>query len=113
MAMEGDRRKNGDQFLLNPLLGNAATVVAALVFMLLCMLLPLVGPAGSATPFADKNYSACAAVLTAAVLTAGLATGINLKRRRAHGGAFPLFPTALAVMAVLTTLVFALGLLKI
>jgi len=94
-------------------LGKALVVVAGLVFMLLCMLLPLVGPAGSATPYADKNHSAFTAVLVAALLTSGLATYVNLIVRKKTGAGLPRFAMALTVLTILVTIAFMLGLMKI
>ena len=57
-----------------PFFGNALTVLAGLLFMFVCMLLPLVGPAGVVMEFSDKNFTVFLSVLVFAVLVSAAAS---------------------------------------
>lgn len=96
-----------------PLFGNALSVLAGLLFMFVCMLLPLVGPAGVVMEFSDKNFTVFLTVLMLAALVSGAASAVNLLRRKREGGTLPYFPIGLFCISILTMLALGLGLLKV
>lgn len=98
---------------MTPLAGRVVDVIAGLLFMLLCMLLPLVGPAGSAMPFRPANYTTFSVVLILVVIVSGLGVRINWINRNAHDRGWLVFPVLLTGIGILTMLAFAAGLLKI
>jgi hypothetical protein len=77
------------------------------------MLLPLVGPAGSAVEFSDKNFVAFLSVLTLTLLVSGASSAVNILRRNRIGGSIPCFPIGLFCVTVLAMIVLGLGLFRI
>lgn len=106
----------------DPRVGNSLLIGAGLSFMLVCMLLPLVGPAaahGSGSPGATtapyyaKNF---ATFLTVALMTLGLSTAAvvsKLATRRETGGRLPFVSLALTGACVLILVCLFAGLFKI
>jgi len=100
-------------FLQKSATGSVLTVMSGLSFFFTCMLLPLVGPAGSRAPDADKNQLAFLGVLGLTLLLAGLATGSKMIRRKEDQSPLPIWSLGLcAVCAILFVLQLA-GLLAI
>ncbi len=100
-------------FLQKPATGGVLTVMSGLSFFFTCMLLPLVGPAGSRAPDADKNQLAFLGVLGLTFLLAALATGSKMIRRKEDQSPLPVWSLGLcAVCALLFALQLA-GLLAI
>jgi len=102
--------------------GNALTIAAALAFMFLCMILPIVGPAatqGSGSPgagpatFLARNRAAFLATTLVATALAALATWSKLEARKVRGGAFPRVSAGLLAACAFVLVVFAAGLLGI
>ncbi len=102
--------------------GDALTLAAGILFLLVCTMLPLVGPAaayGSGSPGATtaehygRNRMAFAAVLLVTMSVSCAATVSKLIARRSAGGRLPWVAIGvdLACAALLT--VFAAGLLTI
>ncbi len=101
-------------FLSKPLLGDALAFLGALLFFFLCMLLPLVGPAGSQTThYWPHNFLTFLAVLLLAIASSALGTWSKLRLRQSEAGAFPWWPAGLTVFYILWLLVFLAGGLKI
>ncbi len=96
-----------------PITGSVLTVMSGLSFFFTCMLLPLVGPAGSRAPDADKNQLAFLGVLGLTFLLAGLATWAKMARRKEDQSPLPVWSLGLcAVCALLFALQLA-GLLAV
>lgn len=77
------------------LLDGALTGAACLSFYVLCMLLPLVGKAGSKVDWAAKNRTTFLVALAITLLFSALAVVSRLERRRRCGGPFPLLQIGL------------------
>ena len=114
-------RKPGKQeavdlpFFARPIVGSFFTILSALSFYLLCMILPIVGPAaahGSGSPGATtaahyhQNFLTFLAVLLISLALAVLALISKLERRKIDLSPFPLYSVGLCVVCVF--LVFAL-----
>ena len=70
-----------------PVTGTILTVLAALMFYFLCMLLPLVGPAGAVVPHARQNFWAFLSALLVALLLSALALAARLAQARCEAAA--------------------------
>jgi uncharacterized membrane protein len=91
--------------LSKPLFGTTLAVASGLSFFFLCMILPLVGPAGSKVAHAAQNKAAFLGVLLATFLLAALAVYSKMLRRKVDGGALPYWSLGLCVVCVLTLLI--------
>lgn len=109
-------------FLANPAVGNALTALAGVVFLFLCMIFPLVGPAavhGSGSPGAGPaphlkwNYLAFSAVLALALILAIGAVLSKIERRKMDGSPLPFYSIALVMVLLAILIAFALGLLSL
>jgi hypothetical protein len=76
-----------------------------LSFFFLCMILPLVGPAGSRVDHAAQNKAVFLLVLLVTFSLAGLSTYSKLGRRKIDGSALPKFSFVLCGVCILTLLV--------
>ena len=103
------RKKN----LQNPLTGNVLTVMSGLSFFFTCMLLPLVGPAGSRAPDAGKNQVAFLGVVGLTFLLASLATWLKMARRKEDQSPLPVWSLGLCAVCVLLFNLQLTGLLAI
>jgi len=99
--------KSLPNFFKKPATGSVLTVISGLSFFFTCMLLPLVGPAGSRAPDADKNQLAFLGVLGLTFLLAALATWLKMMRRKEDQSPFPVWSLALCAVC---TILFALQL---
>jgi uncharacterized membrane protein YidH (DUF202 family) len=102
-------------FFARPIVGNIFTILSAVSFYLLCMILPIVGPAaahGSGSPGATtaahyhQNFVAFLTVLLISLALAVLALIFKLERRKIDQSPFPLYSVGLCVVCVF--LMFAL-----
>jgi hypothetical protein len=102
-------------FFERPVVGSIFTILSAVSFYLLCMILPIVGPAaahGSGSPGAttaehyQQNFVVFLVVLLISLTLAVLALISKLKRRKIDQSPFPLYSAGLCVVCVF--LVFAL-----
>ncbi len=107
----GGRPAGGGGYALraSPAAGRVLTVAASLGFFALCMALPLVGKAGTATPFRAANRLPFALVALTAFALAALAAGAGALRRRRGGGPVPWFPLGLLACCAFVLLAFAAG----
>lgn len=102
-------------FFARPVVGSFFTILSALSFYMMCMILPLVGPAaahGSGSPSAttaahfQQNFVAFLTVLVISLALAVLALISKLERRKIDQSPFPLYSAGLCAVCVF--LVFAL-----
>lgn len=100
-------------FLQKPITGSVLAVVSGLSFFFTCMLLPLVGRAGSSVPYADKNRLAFLAMLGAAFSLAALATWSKLLRRSGDQSPRPYWSMGLCAIYVILFVLLTSGLLAI
>jgi len=84
-----------------PRVGDALSALAGVAFLLVCMLLPLVGKAGSVTPYAAQNRRTFETTLAATFALSLAATASKWARRRRDGSPAPRATTALAALCVL------------
>lgn len=100
-------------FFEKPLTGSVLTVAAGLSFFFTCMLLPLVGRAGSSVPYADQNQRSFLLVLGATLLLSVLATVAKMLRRAEDKSPLPGWSMSLCVVCVLLFILQLTGLLAI
>lgn len=100
-------------FFVEPVVGSVLTVLSGLSFLFVCMILPLVGKAGSATVHAGLNTMAFAASLILTLVMAALATWSKLARRHLDQSPLPYFSIILVALSALLLLALATGLLRI
>ena len=94
-------------------IGTVLTVLSGLSFLLVCMILPLVGKAGLATSYAQKNKIAFVIVVVIATALAVLATLSKLARRKIDASPLPVFSLVLLLLCVLLIVALFAGLLSI
>ena len=111
-----------DSFFSIPWVGTFFTVTAGLAFLVLCMILPIVGPAamrGSGSPgattaeWATKNYMAFLGVLIICLVLSALAVWSKFARRKIDNSPLPKFSIGLFGLCVLILVALVSGLLKI
>ena len=96
-----------------PVTGSVLTVAAGLSFFFTCMLLPLVGRAGSSVAYAGKNQATFLSVVAFTFLLAALATWSKLFRRAADQSPLPIWSCGLCVICVLLCVLQLTGMLAI
>jgi hypothetical protein len=101
------------RFLQKSLTGSVLTVAAGLSFFFTCMLLSLVGRAGSSVPYAGKNQATFLAVLGVTLLLAVLATVAKMMRRSGDQSPLPFWSMGLCAVCVLLFVLQLTGLLAI
>jgi len=107
--MAKEENHSTDGILYRPLTGTIFAVASGLSFFFLCMILPLVGPAGSRVEHAGKNKAAFIFVLLLTLALAAAATLSKLGCRKSHGGAMPWFSLGLGAVCILIFIVLLLG----
>lgn len=121
MAMKQNTQKMELPFIMRPEVGQILTIVFALSFYFLCMILPLVGPAatfGSGSPGASRAEHATAnyaTFLLVNLLTLGLgviAVLSKTQRRKFDGSPFPYYTAGLFMATVVILFALLLGLLS-
>jgi len=103
--MDLNQKDKLNEVLINPKTGTVLAVASGLSFFFLCMILPLVGPAGSRVDHALKNKAAFLTVLVSTFLLAALAAYSKMERRKVSGGSLPFSSIGLCVVCVLTLIV--------
>lgn len=101
------------KFLQKPAVGSVLTVAAGISFFFNCMLLPLVGRAGSSVPYADKNRLAFLGVLGLTFMLAALATWSKMARRAGDRSPLPVWSLGLCVVCTVLFVLLMTGLLAI
>ncbi len=108
-------------FFARPAVGSFFTIASGVLFLFLCMILPLVGPAavhGSGSPGAGpaphlkQNYMAFSSVLFFSLLTAVLAVRSKLERRKIDGSPLPWYSIGLLAICVFILIALVTGLLN-
>ena len=92
---------NENSPIQKPVLGSALAIASGFSFYVLCMVLPLVGPAGSRVPHAAKNKATFLSILFITLLLACASAYIAMQRRRQTGGRLPLFSIGVGVVCIL------------
>jgi len=92
-----------------PKTGTTLAVTAALSFFVLCMMLPLVGPAGSRVEHAAQNQAAFSTVLTLTLILSALSVYSKLGLRKTTGAPLPIFSIGLTALCVVTFVVLLAG----
>jgi len=82
-------------------LGNILTILAGLFFYIVCMLLPLVGPAGRTTEHYGLNFVTFVAVLLVASACAMGGLIVKLRTRKEDQSPFPYITAGLASVYLL------------
>jgi len=100
-------------FFKKPITGSVLTVAAGLSFFVTCMLLPLVGRAGSSVPYADKNQRAFLGVLLLTFLLGALATWSKMSRHQEDQSPFPVWSIGLCAVSALLFALQLTGMLAI
>ena len=101
------------QLMKKPIVGSVLTVAAGISFFFNCMLLPLVGRAGSSAPNADKNQLGFLAVLGLTFTLAALATWSKMMRRSGDKSPLPYWSLALCVICTVLFVLLMTGLLAV
>ncbi|VGO19453.1 hypothetical protein [Pontiella sulfatireligans] len=100
---------NSENMIYKPVVGTALAVASGLSFFFLCMILPLVGPAGSRVEHAGKNKAAFVFVLLMTFGLAAVAAYSKIGRRKIDGGPQPWFSFGICGVCVLTLLVLLMN----
>jgi hypothetical protein len=102
--MEQDQKFEYD-VLFRPTTGTALAVASGLSFFFLCMILPLVGPAGSRVAHASENKVAFLFVLLVTFTLAALSAFSKLGRRKVDGSPLPFLSFGLCGICLLTLVI--------
>ena len=110
------------RMLSSPRMGNVLSVLFGLLFLFLCMILPLVGKSathGSGSPGAGpmdtlwKNHLFFSLTLLLTLLSGAGALYSKILRRREDGSPYPKATAGLLAVCVLLLLCYVTGLLKL
>ncbi len=96
-------------FGAHPVTGDVLSVLAGVMFLSVAMLMPLVGRAGSATPWADRNARTFEAAALTAQGIAWAAVSSKFFRRRCTGAPAPRATLVLVVVLLLIWVAFRAG----
>ena len=99
--------------LAEPVFGSALTVLSGLSFLVVCMLLPLVGPSGAVATSPKKNFFTFLAVLLVALVSSILAILSKTERRRVDHSPLPIFSILLCGLCLLLLVALLSGMLHI
>ncbi|HNR93221.1 MAG TPA: hypothetical protein PKM67_06550 [Kiritimatiellia bacterium] len=112
MASRKEEQFEGS-FFAKPAVGSLFTVLSALAFLVLCMVLPLVGQAGVATEYARQNFYTFMAVLAVCFVLAVLAVVSKLERRRLDESPLPYSSLGLCAVCILLFIALVSGMLGV
>ena len=101
------------QLMKKPVAGSALTVAAGISFFFNCMLMPLVGRAGSSSPNSDKNQLGFLAVLGLTFTLAALATWAKMLRRSEDKSPLPYWSLGLCAICAVLCILLLTGLLAV
>ena len=91
--------------IYRPLTGTILAVLSGLSFFIMCMALPLVGPAGSRVAHASQNKSAFMSILLLTLLLAAGAAYSKMGCRKILGGGVPYLSLGLCGLCLLTFII--------
>jgi hypothetical protein len=97
----------------HPATGTTLFVLAALSFVIVCILLPMVGPAGAAAPHAAHNHQVYSIILIVALGFSALSIASKLARRRHDQSPLPWLPIGLCSILAFLLITLHAGLLRI
>ena len=100
--MDKEETQLNESILSRPITGSILAVSSGLSFFFLCMILPLVGPAGSKVDHALKNKATFLGVLVITFLLAAGASYSKLMQRKVDGGPLPHYSLGLCAVCILT-----------
>ena len=109
MGSKAKEQQSGSGILCRPATGTALGVASGLSFFIMCMSLPLVGPAGSRVEHAAQNRAAFVGVLLVTLLLAAASAWSKMGRRRTDHSPLPLFSFGLCALCFLTLGVLLMG----
>jgi hypothetical protein len=130
MKQPGKQRKDGKIQVLEtpgpafalPVVGNLFSIAAGLSFLVLCMILPMVGPAAmrgsgspgaTAVPHARANFYTFLGVLLLSMAFSALAIFSKIDRRKTDGSPLPWYTIGLFVLLLFLLITLFMGLLEI
>tara|TARA_B100001559_G_scaffold83854_1_gene69698 strand:+ start:88 stop:411 length:324 start_codon:yes stop_codon:yes gene_type:complete len=93
----------------NPIILNFITIMAGLAFFLLCMLLPLVGPAGSKVEHADYNNAIFTGWLIFTLILSSTSYYFRYHIYRIKNDIFPKYSLILTILCIIIFLINILG----
>ncbi len=99
--------------LQKPITGSVLTVASGVFFFFTCILLPLVGRAGTSAPHAGKNQLGFLAAVSLTFLLAALATWSKLVRRLEDKSPLPFWSLGLCAASVALFILQVTGLLAV
>ena len=100
-------------FFARSYVGTTLTTASWVSFLFVCMVLPIVGKAGTATMHAHQNYLAFLAALLVSLALALLATFSKMERRKIDRSPLPYFSLMMCGLCALLLAALFLGLLRI
>ena len=102
-----------DNVLIKPVVGSVLTVAAGISFFVNCMMLPLVGRAGSSVPYADKHKPGFLSALGITFALAALATWSKMARRSVDKSPLPVWSLGLCAVCAALFVLLMTGLLAV
>lgn len=102
-------QKDKMNLIFKPAAGTTLAVVSGLSFFFLCMILPLVGPAGSRVDHAGQNQAVFLLVLAVTFILSALAAYSKMGRRKVDASPRPWFSFGLCGICILTLVVLLAG----
>ncbi len=93
----------------NSIVYNLITIMSGLAFFLLCMLLPLVGPAGSKVEHADYNNAIFTGWLIFTLILSSTSYYLRYKRYRFKNDIYPKYSLILTILCII---IFLINILK-
>ena len=89
----------------NSIIYNLITIMAGLAFFLLCMLLPLVGPAGSKVEHADYNNAIFTGWLIFTLILSSTSYYLRYQRYRLKNDIYPKYSLILTIQCIIIILI--------
>ena len=93
----------------NSIVYNLITIMAGLAFFLLCMLLPLVGPAGSKVEHADYNNAIFTGWLIFTLILSSISYYLRYQKYRFKNAIYPKYSLILTILCII---IFLINILK-
>jgi len=113
MGNEKQQAEYRGRFFTRPWVGTVFTVLSALSFLFLGMILPLVGRAGANRPYSHENFMAFLGVLLVSLLLALLAVFSKMQRRKVDKSPLPYGSFGLVAVCLFLLLALFTGLLRV